>query len=318
MQVADEIDEPEEPVTPPPPVMPLEKFIIRAEAGRGGKITPFGDWPVVKYSSATFTITPNTGYKIRDVLVDGESAGPVSAYTFTNVTAPHTIRAEFEPAASSYRDVQESDWFYGDVLFVTDMGLMNGVAEDTFAPQASLTRAMLVTMLYRLENEPAAAGAAFDDVDAGEWYAKAVAWASVNGIVSGYGDGRFAPDKPITREEMAVILYNFARYKGYDVAADGSLDVFADGAGTSDWALDAVKWAVKHGLLTGKGDGRLDAGPATRRGGGDSDALYQGFRGVRRRQREKKPPVRKVPEVFACHAVKRAGDAAVPVMVIST
>ncbi|MGE4484350.1 MAG: S-layer homology domain-containing protein, partial [Oscillospiraceae bacterium] len=128
------------------------------------------------------------------------------------------------------------------------------------------TRAMLVTILYRLDSEPSVSDeAAFDDVTSGTWYADAVLWASSNNIVNGYGNGEFGPENNITREQIAAILYNYAQYKGYDVSAPAELDAFTDAGNTSDWAQASMKWAVANGLINGKGDGILDpTGTATR------------------------------------------------------
>ena len=137
----------------------------------------------------------------------------------------------------------------------------------TSTPTATqLSRAMMVQILYNLEDRPAAAeSAAFTDVAADAWYADAVNWAAGEGIVSGYGNGRFGPDDLITREQMANMLYYYAQYKGYDVSAGGELSSFTDGASTSGWAAEAVQWAVGSGLLSGKGGGVLDPqGTATR------------------------------------------------------
>ncbi|MGN1001182.1 MAG: choice-of-anchor I family protein [Oscillospiraceae bacterium] len=161
--------------------------------------------------------------------------------------------------SSPYPDVAEEDWYYDAVRYVTEKGLMNGMDDGSFAPTATLNRAMLVTILFRLEGEPSAAGAAaFDDVTGDAWYADAVAWASASGLVNGYGDGSFGPLEPITREQMAAILFRYAQHKGYELRSSGSLAGFTDGAATSSWAEAAVEWAVGTELLAGKGEGLLD------------------------------------------------------------
>ena len=165
-----------------------------------------------------------------------------------------------------FTDVPEDAWYKEAVDYVYANGLMSGTSATTFAPSTQLSRAMMVQILYNLEEQPVVTeSAAFTDVAANVWYADAVDWAAGEGIVSGYGNGRFGPDDLITREQMALILYGYAQYKGYDVSAGGELSSFTDGASTSGWAAEAVRWAVGSGLLSGKGGGVLDPrGTATR------------------------------------------------------
>lgn len=157
-----------------------------------------------------------------------------------------------EPAESGlpFTDVDANDWFADAVQYVYDNGLMTGTADNTFAPNTSTTRGMLVSILYRLEGGPAAENAGFTDVDADAWYADAVNWAAANGIVSGYGD-TFGPNDTLTREQLAAILCNYAAFKGQDVSARADLGVYADAASVSDWATDALSWANAKGLITG-------------------------------------------------------------------
>ena len=144
---------------------------------------------------------------------------------------------------------------------------MTGASDTTFAPNAALTRAMLVTTLYRAEKEPAVTRAdTFTDVVSGSWYEKAVIWAAANGIVTGYGDGRFGPGDPIPRQQLTAILWRFAQYKGYDVRANGTtMPDFVDRGQIASWAGEAVSWAYSRGVLTGKDGNVLDpTGGATR------------------------------------------------------
>ncbi|NMA94309.1 MAG: S-layer homology domain-containing protein, partial [Clostridiales bacterium] len=144
-------------------------------------------------------------------------------------------------------------WAKAGIQYVFDRGIMSGTAETKFAPDAKLSRAMLVTMLHNLEGAPKpGSAAAFTDVEAGKWYADAISWAAANGIVSGVGEGKFAPNDNITREQIATILHNYAKYKKYDVTKAGDLTVFADSADISDWALPAMKWANAEGLIKGR------------------------------------------------------------------
>ena len=143
---------------------------------------------------------------------------------------------------------------------------MNGTTSDRFSPYLNTSRGMIVTILWRLEGEPEPATAnPFPDVAADAYCAKAVAWGAENGIVKGYGDGNFGPNGPITREQLAAILYRFAQFKNADVSASGTLSAFTDAAEVSGYAQEAVKWAVDSGIITGKANRVLDpTGKATR------------------------------------------------------
>ena len=165
-----------------------------------------------------------------------------------------------------YTDVTETDLYYDAVEFVASRGLFTGTTATTFSPDASLTRAMLVTVLYRLEGEPAVSGStSFSDVKSGQWYTNAVLWASRNNIVAGYGGGKFGVGDSITREQLAVILYRYSKYKDYSVTATAALGAYTDQTAVSEWAAPAVKWAVAQGLIKGVTDSTLDpSGSATR------------------------------------------------------
>ena len=143
---------------------------------------------------------------------------------------------------------------------------MNGTGETTFSPQQTTNRAMIVTILHRLEGTPApGAQAPFTDVPADQYYAEAVAWAAANSIVNGTSETTYAPLNNITREQMAAILYRYAQYKNYDVSGSADLSAFTDAASISDYAVSALQWAVDAGLINGKGNGILDPkGSATR------------------------------------------------------
>ena len=172
---------------------------------------------------------------------------------------------ETEEPGLPFTDVPDGIWYEEAVRFVYDNGIMQGTAEGRFTPYGVTTRGTIVTMLYRLEGEPAVTGSDFADVADGQFYSNAVAWASANGIVSGYGNGSFGPSDNVTREQMAVILHNYAVFKGYDVSASGDLSVFTDSGAISSWAQESMAWAVGSGLMSGKGSGVLDpSGTATR------------------------------------------------------
>jgi len=158
-----------------------------------------------------------------------------------------------------FTDVAETDWFHDAVRFVFDRDMMKGTGDGTvFQPGMTTTRGMIVTILYRLEGEPEAAGSAFTDVAEGAWYAAAVNWAAANGVVKGYEDGSFRPEGIITREETAVILGRYATLKGYDKTAQGNMELYNDKTLISDWAREDMTWAVGAGLLKGKESGLLD------------------------------------------------------------
>ena len=142
---------------------------------------------------------------------------------------------------------------------------MSGTADDLFSPNISTTRGMIVTILYRLEKEPTVSNSSFSDVSENAYYAKAVAWAATENIVGGYGDGKFGPEDPITREQLAAILYRYAQYKGTNNSNTADLSVFTDAASISEYAEDAMRFAVGNGIMNGNGDGTINpTGTATR------------------------------------------------------
>lgn len=156
----------------------------------------------------------------------------------------------------------EDTWYAQNVAFVASRELFCGTSDTQFSPGIAMSRGMLVTVLYRLEDEPETpTEALFRDVQAEQYYAQSVTWAAEAGVVEGYGDGSFGPDDPISREQLAVMLW---RYAGKPESA-GSLDCFTDADKADTWAVDALRWAVKQGIITGRGGGILDPqGRATR------------------------------------------------------
>ena len=161
-------------------------------------------------------------------------------------------------SVSPFGDVQSTDWYYDEVQYVYENGLMSGTSATTFSPDATTTRGMIVTILHRLEGTPAVStSGTFADVAAGQYYTDAVEWASANGIVGGYGNGRFGPNDPITREQMAAILYRYASYKGYDVAGKADLSGYVDAGQVSSYATEAMEWANLAGLINGTSDTTL-------------------------------------------------------------
>ena len=185
-----------------------------------------------------------------------------TAYFLLNGTAEVTIAEN----RITFNDVQATDWFYNEASFAASHELFRGVSENEVAPNTPMTRAMLVTVLYRLETEPdVSIGELFGDVDTGLWYTEAVAWAAENGIVDGIGDNEFNPNGDVTREQLATILYRYAKHLGMDTSATADLSVYTDGGKTSSWAADAMKWAVGSGIITGTSTTTVDLqGAATR------------------------------------------------------
>lgn len=252
------------------------KYKITVTEGKNGSITPNGVVKVEKGEDQTFKIKAEKGYEIADVLVDGKSVGAVAKYTFKNVKAKHTIEATFKKVEmpeqkpeekETFKDVKKNDWYYEAVEYVANKGLMNGTGNDEFTPDANTTRGMIVTILYRLEGSPEVSMSTFTDVANTEYYAKAVAWAKKNGIVNGYGEGKFGPNDVITREQLAAIMYRYSNYKKYDtsVGEDTNILSYNDISELSEYAVSSMQWACGAGLVNGIGDGKLaPKGNATR------------------------------------------------------
>ena len=209
------------------------------------------------YGTATVTVTPPSTPDEPDVPV-----WPVFPGGSTGPDEPEEPEDEGLP----FIDVHEGDWFYENVGYVYENGLMNGVSETLFEPNGTVTRGMIVTILHRLEGEPESDyDMPFTDVAEQQWYAGAVRWAAGEGIVTGVSATDFAPDAPITREQFAAILWRYAQSKGYDVSASVYLTGFLDYGQISEYALPALQWAVGAGVMSGRGDGILaPQGTATR------------------------------------------------------
>lgn len=215
--------------------------------------------------SVTFTFKPDTGYKVKDVKVNGKSVGAVKTYTIDKLTVSTRIEVEFTNGKLPFTDVRESDWFYEDVVFAYENGLFAGTSDTTFSPNASMTRAMLVTVLYRLEGQPAVNGrSGFSDVQYNGYYEDAVTWAADNGIVNGTSTTTFSPNANVTREQMAAILYRYAQHKKYNTAASSGLNGFTDHASVSGYAAASLEWAVAEKLVNGSAGKLMPTGNATR------------------------------------------------------
>lgn len=234
------------------------------KVGKNGTVEPKLTFQHIG-KSVTFTFKPDTGYKVKDVKVNGKSVGAVKTYTIDKLTVSTRIEVEFTNGKLPFTDVRESDWFYEDVAFAYENGLFAGTSDTTFSPNASMTRAMLVTVLYRLEGQPAVNGrSGFSDVQYNGYYEDAVTWAADNGIVNGTSTTTFSPNTNVTREQMAAILYRYAQYKKYNTAASSGLNGFTDHASVSGYAAASLEWAVAEKLVNGSAGKLMPTGNATR------------------------------------------------------
>ena len=256
-----------------PPANPNYKITVAAT--QGGAVT--ADPTAAKAGeTVTLTPTPDAGYEVGDVTVTDRFGDAVAVtenadgtYTFTMPNGQVSVEVTFVEAAPEplpFTDVNEGDWFHDAVRYVYENGLMDGVGDGQFAPNATTNRAMVVTILYRLAGEPAVSGdVAFTDVESGLWYSNAVAWAAQKGIVNGISETEFSPSGDLTREQLATILFRYAESAGYDVSASADLSGFPDAGDIQSYAKEALSWAVAEGLLQGFEDDSLQpGGTATR------------------------------------------------------
>ncbi|MGE4484189.1 MAG: S-layer homology domain-containing protein [Oscillospiraceae bacterium] len=235
----------------------IDYYSITAAAGAGGSISPSGIVNVAESTSRTFTMTPDEGYVVDDVLVDGDSVGDVTEYVFTSVKAGHTIEVTFtkDIPSEKFTDVDPGLWYADFIDYVVREGLFSGTSDTTFEPDLSMTRGMFATVLYRLAGSPAIAAASpFSDVASGEWYTDAVIWAAGEGIVNGVATDVFGPNEEITREQLVTMLYNYAVYKGYDVSIgeDTNILSYDDFSEISEYAIPAIQWACGAGIIEGR------------------------------------------------------------------
>jgi hypothetical protein len=270
---------PEQPTEPAQPDDPPE-----TNTGGNDVVTP-GDNPPVKNPDGSIelpdggTVTtpddkkvivpPNSSIDKDGNITVGSGGGSIShsgGYTFNVPEGSVIIFDEAAPLGyyvdteNPFIDVKQDDWFYDNVMFSYSHGLLLGTGATIFSPNMPMTRAMLVTALWRMVGSPAGSGTPFSDVPAGQWYSEAVAWADANGIVLGIGGGLFAPNREITREQMAAILWRYAKFADAALAMDENPDISAynDANNISAYAIDAVVWTVAEEIITGKPGGRLD------------------------------------------------------------
>ena len=227
----------------------------------------------VENAIVTITVTPDEGYEVDDVTITDASGNELTVkdngdgtYSFVMPDSKVNVNVTFKESSSSepveedcpsaqFTDFDPDAWYHQYVDYAVANGLMKGMSPTTFEPGTATTRAMIVTMLWRLEGEPVVnATNPFDDVKDGVWYTDAIIWAADNGIVEGYGNGKFGPTDDITREQLATIMYRYAKYKGYDVSEAADLSKYTDADEISSWALDAIKWANAEGLVNGRSE----------------------------------------------------------------
>lgn len=254
-----------------PPYTGKYSYEIVSDVGENGTIDV--DRYATEGDQVTITVSPDEAYLLDDLTVTSGGRDVAltdngdGTYTFTMPSGDVAITATFaedpnwtnpeDPStdvSEIFTDVPANHWAKAAIQYVYDNGLMTGVSDTAFAPEATTTRAMIVSMLARMENVTSAADAGFADVAAGDWYATAVNWAAANGIVSGISDDTFAPNDPITREQLAAMLMNYAQWKGQDISARADLSHYSDAENISSWANDVLSWAVAEGLLTGVTD----------------------------------------------------------------
>ena len=247
---------------------PVTYYTLRFETGGGSDISSVqGTYNT--YIDLTKYVPTWRGHTFIGWYTERSLMNKVSGvYLTKDMTVYAGWRVDENPGtgANPFTDVSEKDWFYGDVMFVYENGLMLGTSKTLFSPHGTATRGMMATILWRMEGSPAPKGKnSFTDVEAGKWYADAITWTAENGIFAGYGKDKFGPGDPITREQLAAIFYRYADYKGYDLTVKGDLDKFKDADKITDYAKTAMQWAVGSGLMKGKSGNLLDPqGTATR------------------------------------------------------
>ena len=265
--------EPEPEPTPPPYIPPT--YAVTAPETTGGTVT-VSPSRASRGRTVTITATPDLGFALESLTVLDSRGEEIALtdkgggkYTFTMPASRVTVEASFTPAPLPFEDVASGAWYEGAVRYAYFHNIMEGMRETEFAPATALTRAMAVQILYNLEGQPDLSGEnlgyPYEDVNAQAWYGDAVYWARITGVSTGYGDGTFQPGDSITRQEFAQMLYNYAKYKGYDLSAEGDLSTFPDANSIADWAEIAMSWANGNELINGHDDGALEpGGTATR------------------------------------------------------
>lgn len=247
---------------------PVTYYTLRFETG-GGSDIPSVQGTYNTYIDLTKYVPTWRGHAFIGWYSERSLTNKVSGvYLTKDMTVYAGWRVDENPGTdvNPFTDISEKDWFYGDVMFVYENGLMLGTSKTLFSPHGTVMCGMMATILWRMEGSPVPKGKnSFTDVEAGKWYADAITWTAENGIFAGYGKDKFGPDDPITREQLAAIFYRYADYKGYDLTVKGDLDKFKDADKITDYAKTAMQWAVGSGLVKGKSGNLLDPqGTATR------------------------------------------------------
>lgn len=259
--------EPEPEPTPPPYIPPT--YAVTTPETTGGTVT-VSPSRASRGHAVTITATPDLGYELESLIVldsrDNEIALTDKGdgkYTFTMPASRVTVEASFTPAPLPFEDVTPGAWYESAVRYAYFHNIMEGMSATTFQPNGTLSRAMAVQIFYNLEGQPDISGEnlgyPYEDVNAQAWYGNAVYWARLTGVATGYGDGTFQPTDSITRQEFAQMLYNYAKYKGYDLTAEGDLSQFPDSGSVANWAEAAMIWANSNELINGHDDGTIDA-----------------------------------------------------------
>lgn len=253
------------------------RYKITVEASSGGKVET-GQSTAHAGMTVTLTTKPDEGYRLATLTVTDKNGKTITLndkgdgkYTFTMPSSNVTVKATFAEITAGdlpFVDVPSGIWYEDGVRYVYKHGLMKGTSATTFAPDMTTTRSMIATILWRMEGSPVVDDAvAFDDVNLDSWYGEAVRWAAKEGIVTGYGNNKFGPDDPITREQMATMLHRYASYKGHDVSAGENVNLlsYTDLAELGEYAVSAMQWAVADGIINGTSSSTLSpSGNATR------------------------------------------------------
>ena len=253
-----------------------DECIIDIKDSENGRVTASPN-PVRLLDTVTLTALPDSGYKLDEIIVTTNMDRKLrltsignGQYTFIMPSGTVTISAFFVPQSApaesiSFTDVSDSAWYADAVYYVANRGIMSGTEPGVFSPDETFTRAMTAQVLYAMEGKPNIGTINYGDVTFEDWYCSAVAWASAKRVMTGYGEGRFGPENPITREQVALIFLNYANLHEYNTTAAGDLSAFSDGDSVSSWATQAVTWAVGTGILSARERNLLAPGePATR------------------------------------------------------
>ncbi len=239
-------------------------YTVTVSATQNGTVTASPS-SANKGDKVTLTVAPAEGYELGTLTAKDAKGNTVALtkvsdteYTFVMPEGNVTVSATFvEKNATPFTDVKTADWWYEAVKYVYENKLMAGTSTTTFEPTAKLNRAQAVQILYNLEGQPTVTGTAdFTDVS-GHWALNAITWGAENNVVAGVGNGKFDPNADVTREQFAQMMYNYAKFKGYDLTAAGDLNSFSDVSKVSDWAVAALTWANGEGLINGNEDGTL-------------------------------------------------------------